>query len=229
MEQSPPDSSPEAQKTRSPRSAATQKSPSIGRPLIEVGFWADPRDPGDDRPVPSRLVDEAWGKTVGARAVALYARSGFIESFELGYSFCRMNCRRGGLSSKAVIVGRNRSSSSSRMIGGQQHNKFMGCCTLTDGKYVWPEGLAHYIAEHAVRPPEDFIQHATGSLRALRAAQVGGRLMWDVENGGEAVMLAPGTAAFLRDQTTLGIALCPEPEHKRNQAGSSGICSCMPS
>lgn len=227
MEPSRTGSSRETPKICSPRPAATHKSPSIDRPLIEVGFWADPRDPRDDRPVPSRLVDKAWGETVGARAVALYARSGFIESFELGYSFCRMNCTRGGLnlSGNAVIVGKNRSSS--RMIGGQ-HNKFMGCCTLTDGKYVWPEGLAHYISEHAVRPPEDFIQHATGSLRALRAAQVGGRLMWDVENGGEAVMLAPGTAVFLRDQTTLGIALCPEPE-QRDQAGSSSICSCMPS
>lgn len=40
-----------------------------------------------------------------------------------------------------------------------------GSCDLTDGFYVWPEGFAHYIEEHSVRPPQDFIDHC------LRVAQ----------------------------------------------------------
>jgi len=28
-----------------------------------------------------------------------------------------------------------------------------GSACLTDGTYVWPQGLSHYLREHAVRPP----------------------------------------------------------------------------
>ncbi|CAM9275231.1 unnamed protein product, partial [Hapterophycus canaliculatus] len=164
--------------------------------LLEVGFWADPRFTGDQRPNPAVLVDEEWGGTVAALAVALYLRSGFLESFELGYSFCRLGCCNGG--SKPA----------------KTRNKFMGCTTLTDGKFVWPEGLAHYITVHAVRPPEEFVLHALENLQTLREAQEGGRLRWDVDarGVGRTVPLSPGTAVFLRDNTTLGIALPPEPE-----------------
>ena len=30
----------------------------------------------------------------------------------------------------------------------------------TDDVYVWPEGYVHYVRDHAVRPPADFIAHA---------------------------------------------------------------------
>lgn len=33
---------------------------------------------------------------------------------------------------------------------------------FTDGVYLWPEGLAHYVLDHAVRLPEEVIQHACG-------------------------------------------------------------------
>eukprot|EP00903_Cladosiphon_okamuranus_P019116 g17588.t1 len=184
-------------------------------PLIEVGFWADPRDERDERPHPTRLVDEEWGKTTSSLAVGLYLRCGFLESFELGYSFCRLGCGGGGAAS-----------------GGS--NKFMGCTTLTDGKYVWPEGLSHYVSEHSVRLPDDFVSHALGNLRALREAQAGGRLRWDVDDRGRGrtAPLAPGTAVFLRDKTTLGLALPPEPEFtklRRFRGSEEGICSCMTS
>jgi len=34
-----------------------------------------------------------------------------------------------------------------------------GSCDLTDGAWVWPEGLAHYIEAHGVVLPQDFINH----------------------------------------------------------------------
>lgn len=207
--------------------ASTPPSPP-GAYLIDVGFWADPRDAEDQRPHPARLVDEEWGETVAARAVALYALSGFLESFELGYSFCRLGCGSGGDGGEKH--GKSGDGSSAAPGGGAAASgpadRSMGCCTLTDGKYVWPEGLAHYVLEHAVRPPEDFIARALRNLRALRAAQAGGRLLWEVEDGGRTAPLAPGTASFLRDSTTLGIALPPEPETRR-RSGSGGVCSCM--
>ena len=34
-----------------------------------------------------------------------------------------------------------------------------GSSELTDGDWVWPEGLAHYVATHSVRLPEEFVVH----------------------------------------------------------------------
>lgn len=191
--------------------------------LVEVGFWADPRDGRDERPNPAQLVDEDWGKTAAALAVSLYLRCGFLEAFELGYSFCRLGCYGGG--SGGVAPGSR---------GAESGNRIMGCTTLTDGRYVWPEGLAHYVSEHSVRLPEDFVRHSLRNLRALRGAQEGGRLRWDVDDQGtgRTAPLAPGTAVFLRDKTTLGLALPPEPEIRklrRSRMSETGVCSCMAS
>jgi len=34
----------------------------------------------------------------------------------------------------------------------------MGTRCLTDGRWVWPEGLAHYIEVHHVRLPEEYVE-----------------------------------------------------------------------
>lgn len=36
----------------------------------------------------------------------------------------------------------------------------MGRADLSDGVFVWPEGLAHYVARHDVQLPERFVAHA---------------------------------------------------------------------
>ena len=36
----------------------------------------------------------------------------------------------------------------------------MGAEDLTDGTYVWPSGLVHYVEQHAVGLPEAFVAHA---------------------------------------------------------------------
>jgi hypothetical protein len=40
------------------------------------------------------------------------------------------------------------------------------CCHIhnghterSDGVYTWPDGFAHYVATHDVRPPEEFVRH----------------------------------------------------------------------
>jgi hypothetical protein len=50
----------------------------------------------------------------------------------LGYSFCRFRC------------------------GIDDH--LMGSSDLTDGEWVWPAGLAHYVEEHSVFLPEPFVK-----------------------------------------------------------------------
>ncbi|WP_028708117.1 hypothetical protein [Propionicicella superfundia] len=47
-----------------------------------------------------------------------------------------------------------------------------GAAEYTDGTYVWPEGLAHYIYDHAVRLPEDLVRHARRRLDTLEGSGV---------------------------------------------------------
>jgi hypothetical protein len=41
-----------------------------------------------------------------------------------------------------------------------------GSRCLTDGVFVWPEGFGHYVGEHSVRPPAEFIDHVRQTLIA---------------------------------------------------------------
>ena len=44
-------------------------------------------------------------------------------------------------------------------LGLLEHNAEMGSSDLTDGTWLFPEGLVHYVRRHALKPPEDFLQH----------------------------------------------------------------------
>lgn len=45
-----------------------------------------------------------------------------------------------------------------------------GNLELSDGVYVWPEGLAHYVTTHGVRPPELFVEHVMSMIEAFETA-----------------------------------------------------------
>jgi hypothetical protein len=47
-----------------------------------------------------------------------------------------------------------------------------GSAELTDGTYVWPEGLAHYIRQHGVRLPPVLVDHARRRRDLLEAEEV---------------------------------------------------------
>lgn len=119
--------------------------------LKRIGYWNDnaaPRcDPasifidllrvlGGDRglPDPRDCVDPHWRDTPEGRvefaAVLSHIRSGRTHEAFYGYSWCRI-C----------------------------HRNDNGTKDLTDGVYIWPEGYAHYIEAHGVKPPQDFIEH----------------------------------------------------------------------
>jgi hypothetical protein len=44
----------------------------------------------------------------------------------------------------------------------------------TDGVYLWPEGLAHYVSEHAVRLPAEFLAHVERELDVIDAIETDG-------------------------------------------------------
>lgn len=52
------------------------------------------------------------------------------------------------------VNNRWRGSSKCRICGVRN-----GSRCLTDGVYVWPEGLAHYVESHSLRPPHAFVNH----------------------------------------------------------------------
>src|SRR5262245_47957365 len=97
------------------------------RPLRAVGFW---REELDLLLQPRWLVRPRWRRQDRARIVA-YLRSGHEVTAYCGYSRCRFRC---GVDDAE-----------------------MGCAELTDGVWLWPEGLTHYVECHAVRLPEEFV------------------------------------------------------------------------
>jgi hypothetical protein len=63
--------------------------------------------------------------------ILAYLRSGYTFADWMGYSFCRFGCGVDG--------------------------RPMGSSDRTDGEWVWPAGLAHYVASHGVFLPEEFV------------------------------------------------------------------------
>lgn len=99
--------------------------------LKAIGYWQS-----DDESTfhhPGTFIGQYESETV-KNAVVKYLDSGQRLSSWMGYSYCRFNC------------------------GMPEHK--MGDSDLTDGVWVWPEGLSHYVKEHNVMVPKDFIIHA---------------------------------------------------------------------
>lgn len=46
-----------------------------------------------------------------------------------------------------------------------------GDLELTDGTYVWPDGLSHYVRDHGVRLPQQFESHLFERTDSLEAAE----------------------------------------------------------
>ena len=157
-----------------------------GAPLVEVGYWAplteesvplgralveaEPEQPPVQQPQPGRPdprqhVVRGWSQQPAAQQLADYLRAGYIESYEMGYSHCRF--------APASSAGSAGGGGACCAAGPRAE---MGCLALTDGEFVWPEGLAHYIEAHSVRPPGE-----AGAALLVRdhAVQVrdGGRLL----------------------------------------------------
>lgn len=99
--------------------------------LEAVGYWFNDRAPSA-YPRPQRLVGP-WEASERARVVAYLRAGDELESYR-GTSYCRFAC---GTPSAQ-----------------------MGSRDLTDGRFAWPEGLAHYVEVHDVCLPDHVIAHA---------------------------------------------------------------------
>lgn len=72
--------------------------------------------------------------------VADYLARGIVSRAYMGYSGCRMCGARNGT------------------------------LELTDGEFVWPDGLRHYVVDHAVRLPARFVDHVRERIELLETA-----------------------------------------------------------
>ncbi|WSS21448.1 hypothetical protein OG519_18535 [Streptomyces sp. NBC_01190] len=68
-------------------------------------------------------------------------------------------------------VARNFMGSSRCRICGESN----GSSELTDGEYVWPTGLSHYVFAHSVRLPGEFMEHLFHRLVELDEATLDDR------------------------------------------------------
>lgn len=68
---------------------------------------------------------------------------------------------------RGMVAGRYMGPSKCRMCGRDN-----GTLELTDGVYVWPEGLAHYLEHHGVRLPQSFVEHTKASSEMWEDANV---------------------------------------------------------
>ena len=106
--------------------------------LIKVGFWKEGNLLSDllsDYPDPHDFVDPDWAP--GERKIVIaYLDAGRRDAQYMGYSWCRFRCGARGTA--------------------------MGTADLSDGVYVWPEGFAHYLRAHQVRPPQEFVRYVLG-------------------------------------------------------------------
>ena len=95
-----------------------------------LGYWHSDADP--ELPDPRDFVCRGW---LGEERLELirYLKSGAIFQGAWGHSWCRFTCGIADIE--------------------------MGSRDLTDGDWVWPEGLSHYVEFHDVMLPEHFIAH----------------------------------------------------------------------
>lgn len=63
--------------------------------------------------------------------------------------------------SEGETCARYRGSSRCRICGSLN-----GSTERTDGRYLWPEGYAHYISEHGVKPPQGFVEWVKRKIKA---------------------------------------------------------------
>jgi hypothetical protein len=118
-----------------------------------VGYWGGGKGT-DDLPRPQSLVRLGW-QTKDLRRIADYLSNGHMYGAWLGKASCR--------------------------FAGCPH--VLGACDFTDGVWVWPEGLEHYLLKHAVCLPDSFVETMQSNDWQVPAACDADRTRWSPNAG----------------------------------------------
>ena len=107
----------------------------IHEDLIKVGYWYSEREP--ELPMPKEMS---------------YDRIPEYKQKILDYL------------KGAEVLHRFRGSSGCRVCPPREdgHQQLNGSKEQSDGVYVWPDGLAHYVEEHNTALPDNFVDHILG-------------------------------------------------------------------
>lgn len=105
-------------------------NPKAEKHPIAIGYWFSEQTPFF--PDPHSFVKNEIDQQL-RQLVAAYLDRGTHFIPYLGHSWCRFKC-------------------------GAKEDE-MGSFCFTDGDYIWPQGLGHYIKRHNVWLPELFIEH----------------------------------------------------------------------
>lgn len=97
--------------------------------LRYMGYWHSLKSP--NLPDPAWFIDAAWDEGEKQKVLQYLKQSFPAPWIYLGRSWCRFRCGKD-------VAGRGE---------------------YTDGTFVWPEGLTHYIEYHQVRLPQEVIDH----------------------------------------------------------------------
>ena len=104
-----------------------------------IGYWMETLN-DTDLPLPHELIGEM--PELARQAVCRYLSGGRLFESYRGLSWCRFYC---GV-----------------------NDREMGFREFTDGEWVWPEGLVHYVRSHNVVLPDEFITTATARLAPVK-------------------------------------------------------------
>lgn len=119
-----------------------------------IGYWCYTADgsPDEDGPWPDpRGLIDESWSGRERELVASYFEQGFEVWQYAGFSECRL-C-----------------------------GAYNGSAESMDGVYLWPEGLAHYVREHSVKPPDKVLVHIRRRSEAAdrdRVAEYTDRVFW---------------------------------------------------
>jgi len=109
------------------------------RTLISIGYWASDDEP--NLPHPQNFYDDTV-EIKERELVINYLKNGLRLHDWMGFSYCRFGC--------------------------QVSREEIGNACLTDGVYIWPEGLVHYVETHKVWLPEIFITHVKSRFPLIK-------------------------------------------------------------
>lgn len=101
--------------------------------LILIGYWHSHLEP--HFPDPAWFIDPEWDVVERGQVIAYLKAGQPMPYASMGLSWCRFRC---GINN-------------------------LGSGEFSDGKYVWPEGLVHYLEAHQLRLPEVVVADFLGA------------------------------------------------------------------
>lgn len=101
-------------------------------PLTMIGYWQSVYE--TDYPDPAWFTDANWDPNIRQQVIQHLQQGRRMPYTYMGQAFCRFHC-------------------------DGPHAGRLGSMEFTDGRYVWPEGLAHYLEAHHLRLPAEVVDH----------------------------------------------------------------------